>query len=101
MSADYIDFKIDTDRDTNGAELADELRKGAKGGIPWIVITDAAGNGLITGDAPESGNIGCPVTEPERAWFIEMLRQTRKRMTDEQLATVEAGLAAYAKELGR
>ena len=104
MEQDYVLLKIDTERHKNGPELAKRLRGERTGGIPWIVITDAAGNELIAGDRPtEDGtsNIGCPVSEEERAWFLQMLAETRQHMTDGHLATLKKELAAFAESLGR
>lgn len=100
MAKDWIDLKIDTDRMTSGADLAKELRKGAGGGIPWLVILDADGKGLITSDAPK-GNIGCPAQPEEIDWFLHMLRTTRQHTDDTDLAAIEVALRAYGEELTR
>ncbi len=63
-----------------------------------MIITDSEGNELTTSDGP-GGNVGCPVTEDERAWFIEMLKSTAIRVTPEERAQVEAALAKYAETL--
>ena len=73
MGVDFVELKIDTERHLNGEAVARKLRGDRTGGIPWMVITDASGTELITSDDPKNGNAGCPVTESERAWFMEML----------------------------
>ena len=98
MERDYLNLKIDTDRHLNGEAVAKALRGDRSGGIPWSVITDAKGAELVASDGP-GGNIGCPVTEAERAHFMDMVRRTRVRITDEQLVTLEAELAAFAKSI--
>ncbi|MFT5734420.1 MAG: hypothetical protein ACJAZN_001531 [Planctomycetota bacterium] len=95
MSRDYVDLKVDTDRHRNGAAVAKALRGDRQGGIPWIVVTDADGVELITGDGP-NGNIGCPVTEAERAHFIEMVKVSSERITEAELKTLTDELAAFA-----
>ncbi len=55
---------------------------------------------MINSDGP-GGNIGCPVSEDERAHFIEMIRASRQRITDEELDVLAKELAAFAKEIGR
>ncbi len=100
LSKDYIDLKIDTERHLNGEAVAKRLRKERTGGIPWSVITDAEGAELVASDAP-GGNIGCPVTEDERAYFIEMVKASRQRITDDELETLSSELAAFAKSIGR
>ena len=100
MSRDYVDLKIDTDRHKNGQAVADRLRgKERKGGIPWMVITDAAGQELVASDGPE-GNIGCPMTEAERAWFGEMIRKTEQHMSKLELGTLEHELEVFAEDAG-
>ena len=100
MSLDYVELKIDVERHLNGEALALRLRSGKTGGIPWIVITDEFGVELINADGPE-GNIGCPVTASETSWFMTMIRRTARRMTGEQIATIQAELADNSKKLGR
>jgi hypothetical protein len=98
LARDFIDLKIDTERDVNGAAVAERLLDGRSAGYPWMTILDADGKQLITSDSPD-GNIGCPVTDSERAWFMKMLRETHQKMTGGELAVVGAALDAYAKTL--
>ena len=98
LARDWIDLKIDTDRMANGAAVAKQLRKARGGGIPWIVILDASGEQLVTGDGPE-GNIGCPVTEAEARWFFSMLETTRQHSTDAGLAQLRAEHDAFVKPI--
>lgn len=98
MSRDYVDLKIDTERDLNGEAVAKALRGERTGGIPWMVITDSSGEELVTADGP-GGNIGCPATEAEQAHLIEMVRTSRTRITDVELGTLAAELAAFAKSI--
>ena len=79
-----------------GAELASRLRGDRQGGIPWIVITDATGQELVTSDGP-GGNVGCPVTEEERAWFLQMIDRTRQHMSEARRAGLEKALTQFAK----
>ena len=83
-----------------GAELAKELRKGKKGGIPWIVILDGDGKEQITSDGPE-GNIGCPAQPHEIDHFLAMVDATRQHMTADDRAIIERELRAYGAELVR
>ncbi len=62
------------------------------------MIVDADGKQLVTSDGPE-GNIGCPVSAAERGHFIDMVKRTRTRITDEELATLEKELAAFGEEI--
>ena len=98
MGRDFIIVKIDTDRMTHGKEVAERLRGERRGGIPWMVILDAAGKELITSDGPK-GNVGCPMLPHERAFFIEMLEKTSQRMGKDGIALVKKALDAYAEKV--
>ncbi|MDP6539300.1 MAG: hypothetical protein QF903_09705 [Planctomycetota bacterium] len=105
--------KIDQDAMPGGKAMATTLRGGPGGGIPWFAIIDPA-RGLLrehddggwsvdpaallaTADGPD-GNVGCPMTAGERAHFVGVLDTTRRRLTDVQLARLDAALLAYARE---
>jgi hypothetical protein len=79
----------------NGAAVAKRLRGNRGGGIPWITILDKTGDELITSDGP-SGNIGCPVTEDERSYFIVMLETSVQRSSAERIQALSKSLEAYA-----
>jgi thiol-disulfide isomerase/thioredoxin len=58
---------------------------GDKSGIPYWLVFDADGNLRADskiraeGDGPEKGNnVGCPASEKEVAYFIEVLKKTTK-----------------------
>ena len=70
FAKDYVVVMLDTDRMTEGKELAAELRKGQGGGIPWMVILDGEGQPLVTSDGPK-GNVGCPARPHEVEFFME------------------------------
>ncbi len=94
-------MKIDQDRMTHGKDVASELRKGARGGIPWSVFLAGDGTEIITGDAegPGKGNIGFPVQQEEIAHFMVMLEKAQKRMTDKDLATIKSTLVANSEKI--
>lgn len=98
MNKDYLIVKIDTERMKNGKDVAARLRRDRTGGIPWMVILSADGKELITSDGPR-GNVGCPVRPEERAFFIEMLEKTSRRMGDGGISVVKTSLAAYAEKI--
>ncbi len=89
---------IDTDRMVGGKELAAELRKGRRGGIPWMVILDGDGVPQITSDGPK-GNCGCPAAPHEIDHFLSMIDKTRRHMSDEDRAVIERALRAYGAQL--
>ena len=92
---DYVWVKMDH-RWTGAMEIMKELRGEAEGGIPWMVILDAQGNKLATSNIPKSGsNIGFP-SEPEgQVHFANMLKETRQRMTDQEIDDL---ISAVAKQ---
>jgi thiol-disulfide isomerase/thioredoxin len=96
LGTDYVDVKIDQDRMTDGKELAEKLRAGrTQDGIPWFAILDSNGETLATSDGPQ-GNIGHPSEPHEIEHFLKILRQTRQRLTDDQIADLEKQLQETA-----
>ena len=90
---DYVWVKMDH-RWTGAVEIMKQLREGADGGIPWFAILDAQGNKLATSNLPESGrNIGFPSEAEGQEHFVNMLKSTRQRMTDQEIVD----LASAAK----
>lgn len=100
LARDYIELKIDTERHLHGEEVAAELRGARTGGIPWMVITDASGNELISSDSPQ-GNVGCPVQPHETAWFLQMLERTRQRLGEQDLERLRVLLEDFAQAYRR
>ena len=100
FTKDYVVVMLDTDRMTGGAELAKELRKGKRGGIPWIVILDGDGKARVTSDGPR-GNCGCPAHPHEIDHFLSMVDATRQHMSTDDRAILARELRAYGAELVR
>ncbi len=100
LAKDYVVATIDQDEMKGGKKVAARLRGGKGGGIPWTVIMDGDGKQVITSDSPK-GNIGCPVTPDEVAWFMKMLRTTKRNMTDADLEAVGRALEKFAKTFRR
>ncbi|MBC7835036.1 MAG: thioredoxin family protein [Phycisphaerales bacterium] len=90
LGKDFIDLKIDTDRDTGGK---DALKKYAKtdGGIPWFVFLSADGAPIVTSDGPK-GNVGFPAAPEEIEHFVSMLTNAKKSMTAEDVQTLKTSL---------
>ncbi len=91
FARDYIDLKIDSLRMTNGEEVAASHRPKDAQGDPWFVILDAAGTVLAT-SVGQNGNIGYPHQPDEVSHFVKMIRETRKLITDTELASIETDL---------
>ena len=98
MGKDFVEIKIDTARMKNGAAVAERLRKGKRGGIPWIVILDAEGRELVNSNGPK-GNCGYPVQPEEIAWFMKMIGKTASNMNEGDINTVETSLKEIADKI--
>ena len=88
LDKDFVQCWIDTDRMTGGQEMLEEMRGGARGGIPWFVVMEPDGTPVVDADDLTGGNLGCPHTEEEVETFGQLLRKARLRITDAELATV-------------
>jgi len=77
----------------DGQEMLNKLCKEPQG-IPWFAILDGDGTELVNSTGPD-GNCGCPVTGPEIAHFIEMIKRTSKEPTEESLAAIQKSLEDY------
>lgn len=91
-------MKVDIDRMTGGKDVLQRVRGSEKGGIPWFAILDAEGKTLSTSDGPK-GNVGYPFKPEEIEHFISMLKGTRRRMGEDDVATIEAGLRRIAGKI--
>ena len=78
----------------DGAQVAARLRQEAGGGIPWMTILDSNGVELVNSDGP-GGNIGCPISEEECAWFVDMIRKSAAKNPDETSSSIAAALEEY------
>jgi hypothetical protein len=94
---DYLVIKIDTQNMQHGDETARVLRGNRGGGIPWITILDGDGQELVTSDGP-SGNIGCPITEQECAYFIKMIEKTIQHAPEGRVAEIANVLDQHAQK---
>lgn len=94
FETDYVDTKIDTMRMINAEKALARFEPLKSGGVPWMAILDANGKELASSFGPD-GNIGYPYEPKEISHFIAMLRDTRKRLTDDELSTIEVDLNAY------
>jgi hypothetical protein len=103
MATDWMICTIDVDRMTHGKEINERLKGERSGGLPWLVILAADGKELISSNDPKhkDGNIGAPAQPDEIDHFLVMLRTTKRRATDADLATIESELREFAKPYQR
>ncbi len=93
---DYLVLKIDVEKMKHGDETGKKLRGDRSGGIPWITILDGDGTELLTSDGP-NGNIGCPITEEECAYFVRMIEKTMQHAPEGRIAEIAKALDEYAQ----
>ena len=98
FTKDYEIVMIDTDRMTEGAELAKELRKGKRGGIPWMIILGGDGQTKATSDGPK-GNVGCPARPHEIDHFLKMIDTAPGHMSKDDRSIVERELRTFGAAL--
>lgn len=91
---DYVHLKIDTLRMMHGVELEKRLQPEDGPGHPWVVILDPQGKVLST-SIGSMGNIGYPYKPEEVEHFITMLKSTKKRLQDADLAKLRDALNAF------
>lgn len=102
LAKDYVLLSLDSGKHKGADPVIEKLRKGhAGGGIPWMTIVDADGKEIVTSDAPNSGNIGCPVQPEEVAWFKTMLAKGKRRLSDADLAAIEKANETFAERYRR
>src|SRR5262245_2608754 len=93
LAKDFVCVKVDTERTLGGAELLEKLRQSRGDGIPWFAFLDAQGKELACSTGPK-GNVGCPSSDEEIAWFLDMLRKGAPSLTPADLTTIQASLVA-------
>lgn len=93
LAKDFLNVKIDVDRTVGGQELMARYVGPQSGGIPWFAFLTHGGEVVVTSDGP-GGNVGFPYQDAEIAHFEQMLRQTARNITFEEID----GLIASLKE---
>lgn len=98
LEKDLVIVGIDTDRMTQGPDVATRFVGGLADSPPWMLIMDADQHPLATANMPTDAtlsgtqNIGFPQADDERAYFAEMLKKSRKRMSDEEIEQIKESL---------
>ncbi|ODA28508.1 hypothetical protein A6X21_12410 [Planctopirus hydrillae] len=90
LEKDYILLKLD--QRLSGTEaVMNNLRQGAESGIPWYAVLDHDGQPM-TSSLREGHNIGFPSDKDGYSHFIDMLDQTRQRLTPEDLVAIKTAV---------
>lgn len=88
----------------NGKKVAERLKAGEGGGMPWLAIFDSEGQRLITSIAPATkgnrgGNIGAPVQPHEIDWFMTMIDRGKKALTADDMAAIRKEHALFVQPI--
>jgi thiol-disulfide isomerase/thioredoxin len=97
LGKDFVLVKIDQDRMTHSKKLIAKFRPKSSVGIPWYAVFSSEGKLLLTSDGPK-GNAGCPVEVFEIQHFMKMISLGAAKLSEKELAEVEATLLAYGKK---
>jgi hypothetical protein len=97
LGKDFVDVKIDTERDEGGQSLLEEHRRSKEGGIPWMELLGENGQPIANSDGPK-GNIGFPAEPEEIAYFRAMLKKAARRLGDQELDALMESLRAKSSE---
>ncbi len=98
LAKEFVDLKIDTDRNPGGNDILTTYGKGQHGGIPYFAFTGADGAALIDSLGP-TGNIGFPSAPEEIAHFEAMLKKAAKNLTAEDITTLCDSLREKPKKV--
>ena len=95
LKKDFVLVKLDQDRMTGAKAVIGKIRRPSEGGgIPWFALLDMKGSVLVTSTKPDGKNIGFPVDpKTEIPYFVEMLKRTRSKISDEEIKQIAEALA--------
>jgi thiol-disulfide isomerase/thioredoxin len=84
LEKDFVDVKIDTQRDTGGQAMLEHYSGVKDSGIPWFAFITTDGTVIADSKSPK-GNIGFPGDADEIEYFKVMLRKATKKMTPAEI----------------
>lgn len=94
LAKQFVDVKIDTDRNTGGKEIFAKYCGTDKMGIPWFVFLDEANKPLADSMSGEKGNVGFPSADEEIAHFETMLKKAAPKLSEGDVKALLASLKA-------
>jgi len=93
LSKQFVDVKIDTDRNTGGKEILTTYAKSDKIGIPWFVFLDGDNKPLADSNGTK-GNVGFPSADDEISHFEAMLKKAAPKLSETDVKALLASLKA-------
>ncbi len=96
-SKEFVDLKIDTDRQVGGKELLKKYCK-EEGGIPWFAILDGDGKALAHSGFGNK-NLGFPAVPDELDGFAKLLKENCQTISAEEQATLMKSLKAAGQRV--
>jgi hypothetical protein len=102
LAKDFIELKLDVDRNPGAQEILARYTKGVPG-FPWILFLDCEGKALADGFDANGVNIGAPYQDAEIAHFMTMLEKARVHLQPADLEALRKSLvdARVKKEAQR
>ncbi|MBK8267452.1 MAG: thioredoxin family protein [Planctomycetes bacterium] len=92
----FVTVKIDVDRFKGGKAL-NARHGGDSAGLPFFVVLDADGKKVADSFAAPGQNVGFPAAPEEIAHFIKLVRRCAPKLSDAEIAILEAGLKEKPK----
>ncbi len=84
---EFVDLEINLSTEPQARQLYLKYAKKEEG-VPWFAFLETSGIALANSVGP-SGNIGCPESNDEIRFFIDMIKKNTKTITNEQLSQIE------------
>lgn len=96
MISPYVDIlEIDQEQLGGARELRYRLQRTPDGGIPWYAIVGNDGETVATSSSGLGRNIAMPSRKDSIKWFVEMIRRSSPKMTDEECYALVDAITAY------
>jgi len=89
LAKQFVDVKVDTDRDTGGGDALVKYAGSDKVGIPWFAFLNGEGKD-VANSFKDKSNVGFPMEASEVAHFESMLKAATKLSGVEVKALVES-----------
>jgi thiol-disulfide isomerase/thioredoxin len=79
-----------------GADALLQKLGGGHAGLPYSAFLDSQG-ALIVNSKRDGQNIGCPGQPQEIDWFVQMMKKTAPKMSDDDQKTIETVLRSFKR----